>query len=128
MKIRYLCGLLLLASLTGYLEWADQQAFVFQVEWQILEKIFSDPLSLLHPLIVAPLAGQVLLLLALFRSFPNRKLIYTGMAFIGLLYLVLLLVAVLSLNVRVFASSVPFLVLAVITLRRLRLMVPAQAI
>ena len=101
---------LILTSLLGYLEWGtDQQMFLLQGEADILVKLFRDPASVLHPFILLPLFGQVLLLIALFQNPPRKWLIYTGMSFIGLLLLLILVVGLLAGNVKTILSALPFL-------------------
>jgi hypothetical protein len=52
----------------GYLEWGgDSHSYLFQAEVEVLSKLFVDPVSVLHPLTVLPLAAQVILLLTLFQ-------------------------------------------------------------
>lgn len=69
MKAKILNLLLILTSLIGYLEWGkDASVFFFQAEAQILSKLFTDTQSVLHPLILLPLAGQLLLLITLFQK------------------------------------------------------------
>ena len=110
MKTRLLILSLILTSLLGYLEWGtDQQMFLLQGEADILVKLFRDPASVLHPFILLPLFGQILLLIALFQNPPRKRLIYAGMACIGLLLLLILVVGLLAGNVKTILSALPFL-------------------
>ena len=73
MPHRLLHALLLLTSLFGYLEWGeDRRMFLFQVEWEVIARALEAPLAVLHPLVVLPLAGQLLLLVNLLRDRPVR--------------------------------------------------------
>jgi len=69
MKIKFLNGLLILTSLVGYLEWAgNNHLFLFQAEADIIKKLITDPKSVMHPFILLPIIGQVLLLITLFKK------------------------------------------------------------
>lgn len=69
MKSKLLNFLLIVTSLLGYLEWGgDNHIFLFKAEAEILSKLFTDPLSVLHPFTLLPLAGQIILLITLFQK------------------------------------------------------------
>jgi hypothetical protein len=72
-------SLLLLTSLLGYLEWGkDNKAFLFQAEAEVIGKLFADPVSAFHPLVLLPLAGQLALLVTIFQKQPSRILTIFG--------------------------------------------------
>lgn len=124
-KSKLLNILLIFTSLFGYLEWGgDNHSFLFQAEGEVLSKIFTDPASVLHPLTVLPMIGQMLLLITLFQKNPGKILTYAGLAGLGILLSFILLVGALSLNFKIMLSAVPFLVLAVITILHYRKMNP----
>ncbi|HSF89567.1 MAG TPA: hypothetical protein VLA46_09135 [Saprospiraceae bacterium] len=124
-KSKLLNILLIFTSLFGYLEWGgDNHSFLFQAEGEVLSKIFTDPASVLHPLTVLPMIGQMLLLITLFQKKPGKILTYAGLAGLGILLSFILLVGALSLNFKIMLSAVPFLVLAVITILHYRKMNP----
>lgn len=111
MKQKILNGLAVLTLLFGYLEWGGGNAvFLFQAEWEVLRKLFSDPVSAAHPFTLIPLMGQVLLLITLFQREPSRWLTYIGLASLGLLLLMMVLVGVLGSNFKILLSTLPFLV------------------
>ena len=106
---------LLVTSMLGYLEWGgNHKMFLFQVESELLVKLFHDPLTVLHPFTILPLLGQVLLAIALFR--PQKWLILGGIASIGVLMLLILTIAILGLNWKSGLSSLPFLTLSGVVL------------
>lgn len=110
--------MLILCSGLGYLEWGGQNSsFLFQTEAGILLKITTDPKSVLHPFIVLPLAGQLLLLFSLFQSSPSKWLTYTGIGMLALLLLFILFIGLLGLNLPVMGSTLPFIIFSVITIR-----------
>lgn len=112
---------LILSGFIGYLEWGDHQSlFLIQGEWEILQKIISDPLSAAHPFVVLPMVGQFLLLITLFQKKPSRWLTWSGMAGIGILLLFMLFIGILGLNIKIAASTLPFLMVAFFTIRQLR--------
>ncbi|WP_129021341.1 hypothetical protein [Edaphocola flava] len=121
MKAKALNILLILTSLIGYLEWGkDASVFFFQAELQILNKLFTDPQSVLHPLILLPLAGQLLLLFTLFQKKVSPYLTYFGMAAIALLILFMGIVGLISSNISIVISSIPFVVTGMATIRYYR--------
>lgn len=109
---------LLLTSLLGYLEWGQgNKMFLFQIEGEILSKFFSDPLGVLHPFVVLPLIGQILLLITLFQKQPSKALTYIGLACVALLLLLIFFIGMISLNVKLLISALPFLVVAVLVIQ-----------
>lgn len=118
MTSRWLNILLLIASLFGYLEWGgNNQAFLFQAEKEWMEHIFSDPRSMFHPFILIPFLSQILLFITLFQQQPNRWLTYIGISGLGLLLVFMCVIGLLSGNFKITISTLPFLVLSVITIR-----------
>ncbi|MGD9588637.1 MAG: hypothetical protein AB7Q37_03845 [Pyrinomonadaceae bacterium] len=121
MRKKILNALVILTSLFGYLEWGGGNgAFLFQAEWEVLRKLFSDPVSAAHPFTLVPLLGQVLLLTTLFQKEPSRRLTYIGIACLALLLLMMVLVGVLGSNFKILLSTLPFLVTAVLAIREAR--------
>jgi cobalamin biosynthesis protein CobD/CbiB len=113
-KILNLC--VLVTSLIGYLEWGrDMHMFLAQGEAAIIVKFFHDPMSVIHPLTLLPLAGQLILLCTLFQRTPGKALTYIGVACLGVLMLFIFLVGIISLDFRIAVSVIPFIVSAVLT-------------
>lgn len=104
---------LIITSLLGYLSWGGgNSAFLWEAEWTVITKLLTDPLSALHPLTLLPMIGQLLLVVTLFQAEPGRLLTYVGIACLGLLLGLMLLVGLLG-DIRVALSTLPFWVLAV---------------
>ena len=121
MKGKILTTLLIVSSLFGYLEWGqNNHMLLFQAEAEIITKLFTDPLSALHPFTVLPLLGQVLLLVTLFQKRQSKILTYIGIGGIGILLALMFLIGCMELNFKILLSTVPFLVLAFLTIRHLR--------
>jgi hypothetical protein len=120
-KTKILISLLIVTSLFGHLEWGQgNQMFLFQAEAEIFTKFFDDPLSVLHPLTVLPLLGQLILLFTLFQKQPGKVLIYIGIGCLGILLALLLFIGIIDLNYSILFSAVPFFVVAFFTFRQLR--------
>lgn len=118
MKGKILTSLLIVSSLFGYLEWGqNNHMLLFQAEVEIITKLFTDPLSALHPFTVLPLLGQVLLLITLFQKRQSKILTYIGIGGIGILLALMFLIGCMELNFKILFSTVPFLVLAFLTIR-----------
>lgn len=118
MKSKILSSLLIISSLFGYLEWGEnKRAFLIQVEFEIFSKIMNDAGTLLHPLILIPLLGQILLLLTLFQKNPNKTITFIGIGCIGIIMAMLFLIACLNINYLMLLATIPFLVISVFTIR-----------
>jgi hypothetical protein len=105
---------LILSFLICYMEWGGgNSAFVARVEYDLLFRRM-DPSNFGHPLILAPFAGQILLLITLFQRSPGRKLTLAGILLMGTLVLMLILVSVLARNLLMAASVLPFVVFAML--------------
>lgn len=121
MKSKILNFLLLITSLLGYLEWnGNNNSFLFQVEGEIFSKIFTDPVSVLHPLTVLPMISQVVLIITLFQKKPGKVLTYLGMAGLGILLGLIFVTGVISFNYKIIASVIPFIVVSILTMRHYR--------
>lgn len=118
MKSKILNGLLILTSLGGYLEWgAGNSSFLFQAEYEVLRKLFTDPLSAVHPFTLIPLLGQVLLLATIFQKKPSRWLTITGIVCLSLLLLLMFLIGIISFNFKILLSTVPFIITAILAIK-----------
>lgn len=118
MKGKILNTLLIISSLFGYLEWGQNKTmFLFQIEAEIFSKIFKDPLSFLHPLVILPFIGQAILLITLIQKKPGKKLTYIGIGGIGILMALIFLVGCLNFNLKILLSTIPFFVLSYFTIR-----------
>ena len=121
MTQKILNALVVVTSLFGYLEWGEgNSTFLFRAEWEVLRKLFSDPVSAAHPFTLLPLLGQVLLLVTLFQREPSRWLTYIGIAGLGLLLLLMAFIGVISLNYKIFLSTIPFIATAILAIREAR--------
>ena len=120
-KLRLLLLLTLFTSTWAHLSWGENQhQFLWQTEWELLQKLFRDPVSVIHPLTLLPLFGQLLLLLSLLKNKPNSFIIYLGIACLGLLYGLLLLIAFLTLNPLSIMTVFPFWIGAIFLFRETR--------
>lgn len=121
MKSKVFNFLLLLSSLLGFLEWGGgNQIFLFQAEAEILRKLFTAPMSVLHPFTVLPLIGQVLLLITLFQKQPSKRLTFISIGALSLLLGFMFLIGLISLNIKVLISTLPFLIVAFFAVRYYR--------
>ncbi len=117
MKAKILNSFLLVTSLLGYLEWGgNNHLFLFQAEADILTKLITEPKSVLHPFVLLPIIGQVLLLISLFHKTPHKALTYIGIGCLGVLIAFMFIVGIMSLNYKIIISTIPFLVCAIYTI------------
>jgi len=128
-KIKILNTLLILTSLIGFLQWGkDSHLFLFQAEAEIIGKLFTDPTSVLHPFTVLPLAGQIILLITVFQKNPSKVLTLIGLSGLALLLLFMLLVGILSVNFKIIISTLPFVIVAILSIRHLWLNRSSQSV
>lgn len=121
MKSKIYNFLLILSSLIGYLEWGKtNHSFLYQVEIEMLSKLMTDPRSIIHPLTILPLIGQILLLATLFQKKPNKTWTYIGIGCIGLLLVLMFLIGLISLNYKITLSTIPFIVFSILTIKQYR--------
>lgn len=117
MKRKILNLLLIVTSLFGYLEWGtDQKMFLFQGEWEVLARLFQDPVGVAHPFTLLPLFGQIVLLITLFQREPGRILTFVGLACLSLLLLFMFLIGVLALNFKILLSTIPFIITGILVI------------
>lgn len=117
LKNRILNLFLILSSFVGYLEWGkDGKMILLQGEIDIFIKIFTDPLSVLHPFIIIPLLGQIIIVSTLFQKRPSKYLTFAGIGCIALLILLITFISVIDLNYKMFLSTLPFIIVSVITI------------
>lgn len=121
MKSKILTLLLIITSLFGYLEWGgNNSSFLFQSEYDVLTKIFTEPKTVVHPFTIIPLVGQILLLIILFQKKQSKMLTYIGIACLGLLLGLMFFIGITSLNFKILTSTLPFLATAIYTIFYLR--------
>lgn len=121
MKEKILNILLILSSLFGYLEWGgSNHSFMFESEYHVLSKFFTNPGQVVHPFTIIPMIGQLLLLVTLFQKKPTRALTYLGIGCIALLLLFIFFIGIAALQLKILFSTIPFLALSVYTILHLR--------
>jgi hypothetical protein len=112
---------LIISSWFVYLSWGKESAaFLFQMEYEIISKLFTNPLSALHPFTIIPLLGQILLLISLFQKTPNSVLLKIGIGCLLFLIGFVLIVGLLSRRISIIVSTLPFITVALVTLKTLR--------
>jgi hypothetical protein len=117
-KLKLLIFLLLLAVLVVYLQWGkDQSAFVYEMEYQILAGKTETKEVFMHPMVALPFIGQLILLIALFQKTPSRKLLIAAIILMGILVAIVLLAGVLSKNLRIVGSTLPFITIAILVVK-----------
>ncbi len=120
-KDKLIIILLICTSLLGYLEWGGNNSmFLYQAIGEVFKKVSIAPASVLHPFIVLPLTGLMILLFTLLQKRPGRLWTYIGIGCIGLLLILMFVIGILSLNYKIIFSTMPFLAVATYTIFRNR--------
>ena len=106
---------ILVSSLFGYMEWGkNQHSFLFEIEYELLfgQKNLLETIT--HPIVLASLSGQLLIVYAAINNNSSRKLNVLGMILLGLIILLILLAGILSANFKMILSAIPFLAFALL--------------
>ncbi len=107
---------LILSSLVGYLEWgANNESFLFQAEYEIFLKFLSSPSDLLHPLIILPFIGQVLLLITLFQKRTSKVISYIAIFCLSLLFALIIFKGAWNLNYKMLFFTTPFIICSLLS-------------
>jgi hypothetical protein len=118
MKTKLLNLLLLTTSFFGYLQWSgNSHMFLFEAEVEIFKKLFTDPGSVVHPFILFPLGGQLILIFTLFQKEPGKVLTFLALGALSLLFLLMFFIGLISLNLKILLSTIPFIIIGIITVR-----------
>jgi hypothetical protein len=108
---------LLLTFQIGYLHWGkDNSSFIFTSEAALLSKINTTPQALLHPFILIPLCGQLILLYTLFQKEPGRILTYTGLSCLSILMLFLFFIGIITPSIKIAGSAIPFIITGILAI------------
>ncbi len=118
-KIINLC--LLLSFQFGYLEWGGgKHLFIFQAVIEIFQQASQHILSILHPMILVPFAGEIALLYTLFQNKPNRMVSYFGLASLSVFMLLLFFIGVIGSHFKILSSTIPFILIGLIQIKIFR--------
>lgn len=118
-KILNLC--LIVTPLVGYLEWGTHnKQFLFEVEGEVLMTLFIHPGRIIHPFIILPLFGQLILIMTLFQQRPAKILSYIGLGCIGLLLFFMFVIGLMSLNLKILISTLPFILSTILVIKNNR--------
>jgi hypothetical protein len=119
MKSKIFNACIILSSLVGYLEWGKGYSmFLVQGEIDVLNKLVHDPRSVIHLLTLLPLFGQMVLFFTLFQKTPGKVLTWIGIVFIGVLLLLMSFIGIITMNYKIFLSTLPFMVSSFFALRQ----------
>ena len=105
MRLKYLVFLIILSSFIGYLEWGtESKTFLIIAEAEIIHKIITHPSSVIHPFILIPLLGQLLLVYQLIKNKLQKIILYLAISCIALLFIFMLFIAITTLNLKILLS------------------------
>lgn len=111
---RFLNFLLFLSFQICYLEWPPHNSiFVFQAIFKLFSKTENLVDNFTHPIILLGLLTQLLLLLGALNPKMNKKINAIGILLSSLLVLLFLLISILSLNLKMFIATLPYLSITV---------------
>jgi len=117
MKTKILNFLLIITSLCGYLEWSgNNHIFLFKAEADIISKLFTNPISVVHPFTILPIVGQLLLLITLFQKYPSKILTFISIGGLGLLLGFICIIGLISLKFKIIISTIPFIIVSVLNI------------
>lgn len=108
-----------IAFLFCYMEWGgSNHGFIFQLELELMSDKSKGIESILHPFVLLPLAGQLLLIFSLFQPLTKKWIVLCAILALSVLVLMILFAGLLSLNVKMIASTLPFIILSVVYVNR----------
>jgi hypothetical protein len=111
----------LLSSLFGYLEYGQgMSVFLFQAEKDALVQLVTNTKEAIHPFVLLPMLGQLLLILVLFQKKPNRWFIYFGILGMVVLLGFIFVVGCIALQPKMVFSTVPFLIFTFLLIQTIR--------
>lgn len=105
---------LLITFLFCYLEWPpNNSTFIFQGEYEIFTNTKNWVSNFTHPLILLGLIAQLILIYAVINPKINAKLNHLGVLVLTPIVLLFFVVGLLSSNLKIMGSTLPFLALVV---------------
>lgn len=111
---RFLNFLLFLSFQICYLEWPPHNSiFVFQAIFELFSKTENLVDNFTHPIILLGLLTQLLLLLGALNPKMNKKINAIGILLLSLLVLLFLLISIISLDLKMFLATLPYLSITV---------------
>ena len=112
---------LVIAFFLCYMEWGGgNSSFIFQAEHQILTQSEGWRSNFTHPIILAGLIGQLLLLYCAIRGNASKKLNWLGILILAPVVLIIFLAGALSMNWKMLLSVLPFIGLVILFWRNNR--------
>lgn len=117
--MRIILGVAVIISFSiCYMEWGGgNKAFLAEAEYDLLFKQKDIVQSLLHPLILSGLTGQLMVLYNAFLLFNRWWPLVTGSIILSAVPAMILLSGVLSMNSKMILSVMPFVIFNIINLR-----------
>lgn len=113
-KKQLLTAGLFISFFLGYLEWGkDSAAFVYEGFIEVISNSKGLKSNFTHPLIVLPLIGEFIFILGAFNSRLQNKWLITALVLTGLLYIMILLAGILSMNLKMILSATPYILFAI---------------
>jgi len=114
MQVRILSLIIFLSSLCPYLTWGgNNREFLGQMEFEMFYNLFISPQSLLHPMIIVPLLGQLMVIIfGVVHIKP--KLVAIGIICLSVLIGFILFIGFFSANLTTILSCLPFLIFAIL--------------
>lgn len=118
---RWISPGLFLSFLIIYFEWSGNRMFLYQMEAELLFTAKRNLQNFAHPLILLPFIGQLLLLIPVFKTdFPLRYILVANVL-LGLLVFMVLLTGILSGNIKMVVSTLPFIFFTILLVRQYRI-------
>jgi hypothetical protein len=112
-KKQLLSAGLFISFFFGYLEWGNgNTAFVYEGFLEVISNAKRLESNFTHPLIVLPLIGQIIFLSGTFKKTLKNQWFVAALILTGLLFVMILLAGVLSMNLKIIISCLPYLLFA----------------
>ncbi len=106
---------LIIAFLFCYLEWPPHNSmFIFMAEYEIFANQKNWVSNFTHPIIIAGLVAQLILLYCVLNKNASFKLNSIGILLLTPIILLFFVVGLLSLNAKIALSTLPYLIMVMI--------------
>lgn len=75
---------------------------------------------MMHPFVLLPVIGQLILIVTLFQKTPSRRLTYLGLGCLSLLLVFIAFIGIIGANLKILASTLPFIITGILVVIRYR--------
>jgi hypothetical protein len=124
-KTKLLNASLIFSTFIIFLEWGNENKlsyFLIEIEKEVVYQLLFGTHNVLHPFILFPLSAQIGLVCTLFQKKTNLWISYYSIGLISILVSIIFIGGLLTFNMKIIFSTVPFYFLSFLQLKRFNTM------